>query len=76
MEVLRNGGDRLLGKNCFGQFLIAGRQLGCATRSQRNAASRRAPRMLPSLATKLAASPRASRNNLFSNGVLVSLLVT
>ncbi len=27
MEVLRNGGDRLLGKNCFGQFLIAGRQL-------------------------------------------------
>ena len=76
MEVLRNGGDRLLGKNCFGQFLIAGRQLGVRDTqpAQCRFQARTADAAIAGDETGRIA--RASRNNLFSNGVLVSLLVT
>src|SRR5690606_30769493 len=43
---------------------------GCCSRIQRKAASRRAPWSWPALATKLAASSRASTISLFSKGRL------
>src|SRR5690606_41585434 len=46
---------------------------GCCSRIQRKAASRRAPWSWPALATKLAASSRASTISLFSKGRLVKI---